>query len=268
LSEPEKPSSENNSEAISPDGPNLAAAAWNATTSSVGSMTHPLGTGGVFSSLVKTVTGKNTYEIDNAERAFKRLQPTSMQEAMAMPGMDPGAQQHVIRGDSVIHFLANRLRYVDGNDFLYVKGTQTEKITGDATLTYIADRQVTVGRDDQLNVHGDQDTFILGKSKEQYVGKHEVTAPDEFEWKQMERGFSAMKLDMATFGLDIHAAAADVHVVDAEAAVMEGKGGTFHEIIEGQRMNLIALILATALRLDIMLRADALIDVGTGTPFR
>jgi hypothetical protein len=222
----------------------------------------------VFNKLVHTVTGKNAYEIDRAEQDFKLLSADGIATNTGMKGLKSGSGQNHITGNYVFQVDGDRLGLINGDDSLKVTGAQTEHIAGNAIFLYDKSRKVVVRLDYDLSVAGDSTRFVFGKSSEQFVGQHEVTAPEEFEWKQMERGFSAMKLDMATFGLDIHAMSADVHVVDAEATVMEGKGGTFHEIIEGQRMNLIALILATAMRLDIMLRADALIDVGTGTPFR
>ncbi|GGG97476.1 hypothetical protein [Silvibacterium dinghuense] len=253
---------------LSPDAPSLPGAVWSATKQTAGAIAEPTSKDGVFTGAWKVVTGQNSYEIDKAEAMLKSLQPASIAQAEALTGISPGAHQHIIRGDSVYHFLKNRLRYVDGNEGLFVKGTQTEQITKDAKLEYLADRKIGVKADDELSVFGQQDTYILGKSTEQYVGQHEVTAPEEFEWKQLERGFSALKLDLSTFGLDIHAANGDIHVVDAEATVFEAKGGTFKEIIEAQRMNVIALIVAGALELDVILRGDLAPDYGVGTPFR
>lgn len=249
-------------------GASLPSATWGSITDGFDSIVHPMSKGGVFSGAVKVATGKNTYETEKAESDFKLLQPDSMASAIAMAGMQSGVHQHTIRGNSVYHFLQNRLRFVDGNDALHVLGTELNQITGDANFAYLANRKVAVGQNDEFAVKGTLDTFVLGKSTEQFVGSHEVTAPEEFEWKQLERGFSALKLDMATFGLDIHAAAADIHAVDAELIGAETKSTTFSDVNKAMKMQLVALLLAGAIELAVVARLNIAPDFGDGTPVR
>ena len=221
-----------------------------------------------FMKTIKTITFQNGYKNDGNDPGFKALAAASMTSLTAVNGVKPGTKQTIVRGDSSFHFMKNHSVIIEEKDTLIVNGEQNELVKGDAQHFYKSDFLRAVQGNDDVRVNKQRNIIVLGESQENYVGKHEVTAPEEFEWKSYERGFSFLKLDMATFGLDIHLSAGDVHVVDAEAVAFKTKGGTFHEILEAQRGRAIALILAAAIELDIMLRGDLLVDVGTGTPFR
>ncbi len=252
----------------SADGKNVLGNIKDSAVETFDSFRHPLSKDGVFTSVIKTVTGKNAYEIENAERAFKLLGPKNMDQTIALAGLKPGVHQHVVRGDSVYHYLQKRFNYIDGDDFQFIQGIQREETTGNATFVYSADRRLTVGHDDDFSVNNRQDTFVLGKSTHQFVGKHEVTAPEEFEWKQFERGFSALKLDMATFVLDIHLSEADVHGIDVELIGAETRTVTASDINKAMKVQLRILLLAAALELAIVGRLNGAPDVGLGTPLR
>ena len=222
----------------------------------------------VFDKLASTITGKNAYEVDKANVDFKMLSAGGIANPDALGSLKRGTRQDHIKGDYVLQVDGDQYDLIKGNDTLEVTGYQSDHVHGKAKFLYDEDRKVVVGGDYILRVYKASDTFVFGESKEQFVGVHEVTAPEEFEWKQLERGFSALKLDMSGFAMDIHLAQGDLHVIDAEAKVFETKGGTFHEILEAQRGRAIALIICAALELDIMFRGDVLVDLGTGTPFR
>lgn len=115
---------------IDPNGPSLAQRAVE-IVNDIGPNTP----GGVFDSFAKTITGKNLYEVDNAEDDFKLLNPKQMAHKMAMAGLTPGVHQHRIKGNTAYQFLGNRSRVVDGSDFLVVKEKQMEEVIGDSILT-------------------------------------------------------------------------------------------------------------------------------------
>jgi hypothetical protein len=223
---------------------------------------------GVFKKTIKTVTFQNGYHNDGKDPGFKALAAASMASLTAISGVKTGTGQIVIRGDSSFHYMENHSVIIEKIDTLVVNQDQNELVKGDTQHFYKQDFLRAVSGNDDVRVNKQRNIIVLGESQENYVGKHEVTAPEEFEWKSYERGFSFLKLDMATLAMDVHLTAGDVHVVDAEATVFETKGGTFHEILEAQRGRAIALILAAAIELDVMFRGDVLVDLGTGTPFR
>ena len=237
--------------------------------------THPISTGlgeknlgAVFSKAWKTATGQNGYETDKAEADFKMLAKQNMISEAAMESVPPGTDQQNIRGTYVLHTVGDRIMLIDGNETLVVKGTQTHTVDQLARLLYNNTRKVVIADDDTLTVHGDQQIFIVGESAEQYLGKHEVTAPEEFEWKTFERGFSAYKLDMAVTDFDIHALGVDTHALDVELALLKGRGGALEEVLKGQEGKADALQLEISVEVDVKGRGDVLIDIGVGTPFR
>ena len=108
----------------------------------------------------------------------------------------------------------------------------------------------------------------MGASTQQFIARHELTAPEEFEWKQFERGFSAMKLDIALLGVDAHIAALDLHVIDLEICIFDADPIILGMKIGGPEVETKALKLEISLELDIKFRGDILVDLGTGTPIR
>ncbi len=248
-----------------PDQPNIIADV----------VTHPITKGlgeksidAVFSKAIKTVTGQNGYEKDKAEADFKMLAQQNMMSEAAMTSVPAGQDQQNIRGNYVFHTAGNRTMLIDGKETLVVKGTQTHTVDELASLLYNATRKVVVADDDTLTVHGEQQVFVVGESSHQFLGKHEVTAPDEFEWKTFERGFSAYKLDMAVTDFDIHGLGIDTHALDVELALFKGQGGALEEVLKGQEGKADALQLEVSIEIDIKGRGDVLIDIGIGTPFR
>lgn len=250
------------------DGENIVSGVGRAGKEAAESVVNPTGKDGVFTAVAKTFTGKNAYESDKVEHAYKLLTSSMMANTSALPSLIPGSRQEIIRGNSVLQVTGQRYMSIDGNDTQIIKGIQNEQTIGDAKFAYKTNRYLAVGQNEERLIYQQQNTFVLGPSTEQYIGKHEVTAPEEFEWKQLERGFSGIKLDMAMFGLDIHSTAADVHVVDAELAVFEGKSKVLSEKAKAQEGEAVALIAIISMELDVQVRADVLIDVGLGTPFR
>lgn len=223
---------------------------------------------GVFNKLKTVITGKNAYETEKAEADLKQLSSGDIAQAQALALSEPGTVQTIIRGDHIDVYQGNHFVEVDKGDYLTVKQIQKHEVDGNAQLRFLSNRDLVVRGNYQLSVFKRSDTYVLGPSTEQYVGVHELTVPEEFEWKQLERGFSALKLDTAVFGLDMHASAVDMHVIDVELAVFEGVSKVFREKTEAQEMHAILIIIRFALELDIMIRGDILIDLGTGTPFR
>lgn len=222
----------------------------------------------VFDKALKTITGKNAYEIERAEQDFKLLNPSSIQGALALAGMDSGVHQTVYRGDSVKHYLKKRFRYVDGNEYLFVKGTQLEQVQQDSTLTYLADRTIVVGKDDDISIKGSQTTFVLGPSSEQYVGKHEVTAPEEFEWKQLESGFTAMSVDMKLTDYAVTVASSEFNVLETAIECVKAFGEGLHEGAKAHEGKAIALRdEVIPFEGVLILRINGLIQVCTITPF-
>lgn len=224
--------------------------------------------GSVFNKVKQTLTGKNGYETDKAEASFKALELNAVTSEAALAAIPTGVDQTNIRGQSVFHSDADRIDLIDGNEILVVKQKQTQTVFELSQLFYDNTRRVVIAEDDTLTVHGEQQVFIVGESSHQFVGKHEVTAPEEFEWKTFERGFTAYKLDMAVLDLDVHAVGVDTHVADAELALFKGRGGALEEVLKGQEGKADALQLEVSIEIDVKGRADVLVDIGIGTPFR
>ena len=245
------------------DGPNLAQNVVSAVKN-----THWSGKDGVWDGIKKVVTGKNSYETDKVDATFKMLQTSAIATNTAMPGQIPGSRQEVIRGNSVLTVTGERYAHIESNDKQLVDGTSYEQTKGNAEFVFLANRYLNVTGDEQHLVYGNQDIFILGPSTQQFVGKHELTAPEEFEWKQFERGFSALKLDIALLGVDAHIAALDLHVIDLEICIFDADPIILGMKIGGPEVETKALKLEISLELDIKFRGDILVDLGTGTPIR
>ncbi len=224
--------------------------------------------GSVFSKAVKTVTGKNSYEKENAENDFKTLAKANLASAEAMQSIPPGAVQQKVAGDHVLHVNGKRTMLINGDELLDITGTQTHRIGQLATLMYNDTRKVIIVDNDTLTVHGQQQVFIVGESGHQFIGKHEVTAPEEYEWKTFERGFSAYKLDTCVLDFDVHGTSIDTHVIDVELAGFKGRGGALEEVLKGQKGEAEAIQLEISIEVDIKGRGDVLVDIGIGTPFR
>jgi hypothetical protein len=253
---------------ISPDGPSLGNRLGDIWDNPVEGLTDKKDGKGVFDKFSKTITGKNMYEVDKAEKDFKLLDPANMATKMANEGMKPGVHHHTVRGDSVYHYLKNRTRLIDGNEFLVVKQQQLEEIIGDSLLTYDANRTVVVGDTDDLSVKKSQSIFVLGPSSEQYVGKHEVTAPEDFEWKQLESGFTATSVDLKGIDMAITAASGEFNIlettVEGVAAFLKG----FHEGANGHEGKAIALRdEAIPMEPVLIVRVNILVQVCIITPF-
>ena len=253
---------------LNPNGESLGGRLGDIWSNPVKGLTGEKDGSAVFNKLSKTITGKNQYEVERAEADFKLLNPKAMAAQMALDGMKPGVHQHRISGDSSYHYLKNWTRVVDGSEFLTVKQKQDEEIMGDALLTYDSNRTVVVGKSDDLSVQQSQSIFVLGPSSEQYVGKHEVTAPEDFEWKQLESGFTAMSVDLKALDMAVTAAAAEFNVletsVEAVKAFMEG----FREGAKGHEGKAIALRdEAIPMEPVLIFRINVLVQVSIITPF-
>jgi len=270
MGNPESPTPEggNDKYKLNPNGESLPGATLNAAINPAEGVFGQKSGGAVFSKLIHTVTGNNTYEVDKAESDFKMLDTKGISSASALGALKPGSRQDHIVGDYVLQVDGNRYGIVAGNETLTVAKEQAEHIQGDAIFLYDNNRKVVVGANYFLRVFGASDTFVNGTSTEQYVGTHEITAPEEFEWKQMERGFSALKLDMAVFGLDIHASAADIHNVDAELIVAETKSSTFSDANKAMKLKFCALLLTAMIELAVNARLNGAPDFGDGSPVR
>lgn len=230
--------------------------------------THWGGKEGVWAGIVKTVTGKNAYESDKVEQAYKLLDKDQIAQDTAMPGMKAGSRQENIKGNSILIVSGQRYAHVMQSDQQIVDGTQYEQTGQDANFLYMAKRDISVQGDEAHLVYGKQDIFVLGPSTQQFIAKHELTAPEEFEWKQFERGFSAMKLDIALLGVDAHVSALDLHVIDLEVCIFDTDPIVLGMKIGGPEVETKALKLEISLELDVKFRGDILIDLGLGTPFR
>ena len=224
--------------------------------------------GSVFDKSIRTITGRNGYETDKAEAAFRALEANAMTSEAALSAVPTGVDQNNIRGKSVFHCEGDRIDLIDGTETLVVKRTQTQTVFELSQLFYDNTRRVVIAEDDTLTVHGEQQIFVVGESGHQFIGKHEVTAPEEFEWKTFERGFSAYKLDMAVLDVDVHAVGIDTHIADVELALAKGRGGALEEVLKGQEGKADALQLEVSIEVDVKGRADVLVDIGLGTPFR
>jgi hypothetical protein len=224
--------------------------------------------GSVFEKAIQTITGKNSYEKENAEADFKLLEAQAVASDAALSSVPAGIDQTNIRGKSVFHSVGDRMDLIDGAETLVVKKTQTHTVFELAQLLYNNTRKVVIQDNDTLTVNGRQDIFIVGKSTQQFMDTHEVTAPEEFEWKHFERGFSAFKLDTCLLDFDVHATSVDTHVVDVELAGLKTRGGALEEVIKGQKGEADAIQLEISIEVDIKGRGDVLVDIGLGTPFR
>lgn len=229
---------------------------------------HESGIQSVFDHALKTVTFSNGYKNDGQDSGFKALNSASLANSIAMSGVRAGTKQVVIRGDAVYHFLKNHLVMIDGNDSLYVKGEQSETVEQNTEHIYDSDFLRAVKANDHLRVNGTRDLIVLGASEENYVGTHEVTAPQEFEWKSFEHGFSFTKIDLMGFGLDIHALEVEAYGANVEAGVDTAEGAVFHQELKLHHEKESPLIVRVGVEADVLLRGDVLIDIGTGTPFR
>lgn len=222
----------------------------------------------VFDKMKKTVTGKNRYEVENAEADFKLLNQKQMASRMANDGMKPGVHHHTVRGDSVYHYLKDRTRLIDGNEFLVVGKKQDEEVVGDSLLTYESDRRVVVGKTDDLSVKQAQSVFVLGPSTEQYVGKHDVTAPEDFEWKQLESGFTAMSVDLKGLDMAVTAAAGEFNVLETTVESIKAFAEGFREGVKGHEGKAVALRdEAIPMEPVLIFRVNLLVQVCIITPF-
>jgi hypothetical protein len=222
----------------------------------------------VFQKTQKTVTFSNGYQNDGKDPSFRLLNASSMAASAAISNIPPGTHQNVVRGDAVHHYLQNVLTLIDHNDTLQVDGQQSETVTLDARHFYKANFLRGVSGNDHIRVNQVRDIIVLGESSEQYLGKHEVMAPEEFEWKSFERGFSFTKIDLMGIGLDTHAANVELYGANVGVGVNSTEGTGFHQ--EGSLQHEHAPLFHTkeGVEVDALFRLDALIDIGTGTPFR
>lgn len=253
---------------LSPDGPSLGDRLQGVWTNPAEGLMGEKNGAAVFDKAKKTVTGKNAYEIERAESDFKLLQPGQMNKDIAMAGMKSGAHQNTIRGNSINHYLKNRVRDVDGNDFLTVEKKQEHEVVGDAQFAYDANRTIVVGKTDDLSVKQAQSIFVLGPSTEQYVGKHEVTAPEDFEWKQLESGFTAMSVDMKGADFAVTAASAEFNVLETAVEGVKGFVEGLHEGAKGHEGHAVALRdEAIPMEPVLIIRINILVQVSAITPF-
>lgn len=252
---------------LSKDGPSLPGQLGTIATDPAQGIFGQKNFSGVFDQVVKTFTGKNMYETEKAEADFKLLQPQDIAGALAIAGLKPGVHQQNVRGDSVYHFHKNRFRFVDENDWLFVKGTQTEEIEKNATLTYLKDRTVVVGRDDDLSVKNLQTIFVVGPSTAQYVGKHEVTAPENFEWKQMDRSFSATATELKALDFEFKALALETYGAGAELKAVKGEAEGAHESAKGHEGKALAVKnQITPIEIVLINRGNLFVEISLITP--
>ena len=66
----------------------------------------------------------------------------------------------------------------------------------------------------------------------------------------------------------MHAVGVDTHVADVELALFKGRGGALEEVLKGQEGKADALQFEVSIEVDVKGRADVLVDIGLGTPFR
>ncbi len=186
------------SDPLPKDGQNLGGALMQGPEEFV---KHPLQSmRAVFDGMGKVITGHNAYDGGKVKDAFKLLQPRQIGTELALPGMDPGASQTHIHG--------NVTTYLDNDVLLFIQGARTEMTMKTADFGFMDTKNTAVyGNEEQLN-YGRNDLFVLGESTLQYKLKREITAPEDFEWKQFDRGFSATKMDIT--GLETAASLAKV----------------------------------------------------------
>lgn len=223
---------------------------------------------GVFGKIIKTVTYSNGYKNDGKDTGFKALNTAAMNSTAAIAGMKTGTKQTKIKGDTVYHYLNNHYVVVDGNDTLYVNKKQSQTVHGDAQFLYSSNYLQAVKGNQNTRVNQNRTLIVLGESEENYVGKHEVTAPEEFEWKSFERGFSFNKLDLMGAGVDIHGVEITAHGADVDVGIENAEGAVFHQEIKLNHDEGKGLITRVGAEADALLRIDVLLDLGLGTPFR
>jgi hypothetical protein len=217
---------------------------------------------------IKTVTGQTSYNLDGARKDFRALSNAAVASESALTSVPSGVEQVNISGKSVRHVSGDRIVLIDGSEILVVAETQTHTIMNDSRHFYETNRKVVVGSSDTQTIGNRHDVFVTGESTYQYLNKHEVTAPEEFEWKTFERGFSAYKLDTCLTNFDAHLMTVDTHAMDVELALLKGRGGALEEVLKGQKGEADALQLEVSIEVDIKGRGDVLVDIGIGTPFR
>jgi hypothetical protein len=222
----------------------------------------------VFEKFVKTITFDNGYHNDGKDPGFKALNAAAVNSATAMSGLKPGASQNLVRGNTVFHYTGDHYGMIDGNDTLEIAGMQTHTIAKNAEFLYLSDYLRGVHGNEAIRVNGEQTIIVLGTSEENYVGTHEVTAPAEFEWKSFERGFSFTKLDLMGIGFDFHGAEITAKGADVDVGVENAEGSVFHHEIKLTHEKEEVFYTKVGLEADVLLRVDALLDVGVGTPFR
>jgi hypothetical protein len=222
----------------------------------------------VFSKFIKTITGRNGYQNDGKDPGFKALNAAGLSSVSAMPGLEPGSSQTLVRGSEVSHYLQKRTVLVVSDDKLSVQGHQDVLIMEDATFLCKADFLHGISGNESIRVNQMRNIIVLGTSEENYVGTHEVTAPEEFEWKTFERGFSATKLDLMGFGLDVHAVEVEAYGANVEAGVDSAEGAAFHQELKLSHAEESPIMTREGIEVDLLLRVDGLPDIGVGTPFR
>ncbi len=185
MAEPEKQPGV--SDALPKDGQNLGGAVMEGPEEFVA---HPLKSmGEVFDGAKKIITGHNVYDGGKVADAFKILQPKQIGTELALPGLEPGVAQTHING--------NVTTYLDKNVLLFIQGTRTEMTMQEADFGFMQNKNTAVyGNEEQLN-YKRNDLFVLGEATLQYKSTREIHAPEDFEWKQFDRGFSATKLEFA-----------------------------------------------------------------------
>ena len=222
----------------------------------------------VFNKTVKTVTFNNGYKNDGSDSGFKTLNAAAVPSTAAMAAMQDGNVQNYLKGNVISHYTGDRRAFIDANDILVVLQQQTETITEDVKHIYLADYLHAVKGNEDIRVNQTRTIIVLGTSEENYVGTHEVTAPEEFEWKSFERGFSFTKMDLMGFGLDVHAVQVEAFGANVEAGLDTAEGALFHQEMKLHHEKESPLIVRMGIEADVLLRGDVLIDIGTGTPFR
>jgi hypothetical protein len=221
-----------------------------------------------FDKVIKTITFSNGYQKDGQDAGFKALAAASMDSSSAISGVKAGTKQTIIRGDVVHHFKGNHYVIVDKNDTLFVNEKQSVTVEGNTQHLYNSNFLRAVKGNDYVRVNSSRNLIVLGETTEDYLGTHEITAPEEFEWKSFERGFSFTKLDLMGIGFDFHGAEITGKGADVDVGVENAEGAVFHQEIKftKEKENLFHQTVGVAV--DVLLRVDAMVDIGVGTPFR
>ncbi len=162
---------------------------------------HPLKTlSKVFDGEEKIRTGHNAYDGSKVKYAFNILQADQISSDKALAGLQPAVVQN--------HVTGNVATYLDNDVFLFIQGTRTEITYDKADFGFLKMKNTAVyGDEEQIN-YGRNDLFVLGEASLQYKSKRDITAPEDFEWKQFDHGFSATKMEFAA--LEISATLAKV----------------------------------------------------------